>query len=273
VKAPVFNEIILKLSALGDRQIDRGFYELSPALQALRGGLGSAAGGESSRPFDQGGGESKGDRRGREERRLMASAEAAGGTATGQSSQAMSGAFAASLADGGAGRASRETLVRELRDKLVYSARRGVRRLKMSLTPESLGGLDIELRVKGSQVTANIRADTPEAYAALEGEVRTLREELKAEGLELKLTVSYDGAGGAGDGSGFAGGSYYGSDGRRWELAGGYGQGGRADPSGDGADGGVASEDGRAAEISADGMTLTGDNEGSLSGSLLRAVV
>ncbi|MDR1080140.1 MAG: flagellar hook-length control protein FliK [Deltaproteobacteria bacterium] len=258
VKAPVFNEIILKLSMLGDRQMDRGFFELSPALQALRGGLGQAAGGDGRKPFEDGGGDSREGRRGREERRMAAaSASAAGASGAGGSSAAMSGAFAAGLSGGEVGRASRETLVRELREKLVYSARRGVRKLRMSLSPESLGGLDIELRVKGSKVTANIRADTLEAYQALEGEVRTLREELAAEGLELKLTVSYDG-GGAG-----SGGTFHASDGRRYALGG-----GPAPGEGDGSGSGSGAE-----EISGADVVVAVGAGGTSAGSLLQAVV
>ncbi|MDR1040943.1 MAG: flagellar hook-length control protein FliK [Deltaproteobacteria bacterium] len=259
VKAPVFNEIILKLSALGDRQLDRSFYELSPALQALRGGLGAAAGGEGGRPFENGGGDDRGDRRGREEQRVMAAAaSAAGPTAAGGAAAAESGAFAAALSDSDVGRSSRETLVRELRDKLSYSARRGVRRLRMSLSPESLGGLDIELKVKGSKVAANIKADSLEAYRALEAEVRTLREELAAEGLELKLTVSYDGGA-----SGGSEGAFYARDGRRYGMDGGEsswtaeGDGASTDPE----------------EISPADAGAVPEAQGTYAGSLLQAVV
>ncbi|MDR1312420.1 MAG: flagellar hook-length control protein FliK [Deltaproteobacteria bacterium] len=271
VKAPVFNEIILKLSMLGDRQMDRGFYELSPALQALRGGLGQAAGGDGGRPFEDGGGDSKGGRREREERRLMASQAAASrASAAGGASSAMSGAFAAGMEDGAAGAASRETLVRELKEKLVYSARRGVRRLKMSLSPESLGGLDIELKVKGDKVTANIKADSLEAYKALEGEVKTLRDELAAEGLELKLTVSFDGGG---DSS--PGGSFYAKDGSRYDLNGSWS--GRGNGGGDGGDGEGEGEGGGggfgAAGISPPDAAGTPEDQGTYAGSLLQAVV
>ncbi|MDR3152699.1 MAG: flagellar hook-length control protein FliK [Deltaproteobacteria bacterium] len=269
VKAPAFNEIILKLSLLGDRQLDRNFYDLSPALQALRGGLGQAAGGERSRPFEGGGDGGRDERRGREERRLMASAAAAQAASgsPGAASSAQAGAFAAGLPDEQGRLAGRQTAAAELRDKLIYSARRGIRRLRMSLTPESLGGLDIELKVKGSQVTANVKADTLEAYKALETEVRALREELAAEGLELKLTLTY-GGGGEGSGSG----SFWAGDGRRYGLGGETGGDGRDSAEGlsaGDADGGA----GGAAEISAASLAGASGEGGSWAGTLIRAVV
>ncbi|MDR1037199.1 MAG: flagellar hook-length control protein FliK [Deltaproteobacteria bacterium] len=192
----------------------------------------------------------------------MASAQAASGASgAGGASASLSGAFAAGLGDGDVGRSSRETLVRELRDKLVYSARRGVRRLRMSLSPESLGGLDIELRVKGSKVTANIRAESLEAYQALEGEVRTLRDELSAEGLELKLTVSYDGGGQA------SGGSFHAEDGRRYGLDG-RAMAGAVDLAGGGDADGPDPE-----EISSAADGVTPGSQGVYAGSLLQAVV
>ncbi|MDR2613376.1 MAG: flagellar hook-length control protein FliK [Deltaproteobacteria bacterium] len=279
VKAPVFNEILLKLSLLGDRQLDRGFYELSPALQALRGGLGQAAGG-GSRPFENGGGDSREERRGREERRVMANATGnAAEAASRGASAASSGAFAAALDSGSVGLASRETLVRELRDKLVYSARRGVRRLRMNLAPESLGGLDVELRVRGSAVTANIRADTLEAYRALEGEVKALRDELAEAGLELKLTLTF-----AGDGDGREGtdpsGAFYAGDGSRHELGGrGWHGPGRGGARGEGAgelrgEGAPGDADGAGPEdISPPGAVKPPETQGVYAGSLLQAVV
>ncbi|MDR2351654.1 MAG: flagellar hook-length control protein FliK [Deltaproteobacteria bacterium] len=185
VKAPVFNEIVLKLSLLGDRELDRNFFELSPALQALRGGLSGAEtfgqNGQNSGSFNQ-------DKREREERRMYAQV-----TPTSQSSGSLSGAFASSLYDSVGSYTTSETLVRQLREKLVYSVRNGIRRLKMDLDPESLGRLNVELKVKGNVVTANILAESLEAYQALEKEVSNLCASLSEEGLELKLTLSYEG--------------------------------------------------------------------------------
>jgi hypothetical protein len=63
----------------------------------------------------------------------------------------------------------------------------------MDLDPESLGRLDVELKVKGEKLTAHIRAETLEAYEALEKEISSLKESLGQAGLELALTLSFDG--------------------------------------------------------------------------------
>jgi hypothetical protein len=190
-KAPVFNEILMKLSLLGDQRLDRDFFELSPALQALRGGLSGMRNDVSSGgDFNQDGGKGGEDRRERESRRMTAAGGAGGGPGT------LSGAFAGSLYDGVAGYSGQESLARQLSQRIAYGARNGVRRLKMSLAPESLGELSIELKVSGNKITANIQAESLEAYRALEGEVMALRESLAAEGLELSLTLGFAGEGG-----------------------------------------------------------------------------
>ena len=128
----------------------------------------------------------------------------------GAGSSATAGAFAGSVYDEVAGYSAGDTLARQLSQKLVYSARRGVRRLKMNLTPESLGQLTVELKVTGNKLTASIRADSLEAYQALEKEVMALRDTLSAEGIELKLTLTYAGA----DDSG----KYFAEDGSEYQL-------------------------------------------------------
>jgi hypothetical protein len=189
VKAPVLNDILLKLSLLGDRELDKNFFELSPALQALKGGVSgiradSQGGGDSNNPS----GHNSEERKEREERRLMNAQ-----VSDSSSSKAVSGAFTSSLYDEVASYSSTDTLAKQIKDKLIYSARRGIRRLKMNLSPEELGELSIELKVVGNKLTANIQADSMEAYKALEKEVMALRESLSAEGIELKLTLGYAG--------------------------------------------------------------------------------
>jgi hypothetical protein len=189
VKAPVFNEILMKLSLMGDRELDKNFFELSPALQALRGGVsGMRADAQAGGDFNKQSGHNSEDRKEREERRLMNAAISEGST-----SKVLSGAFSSSLYDEVSSYSSSDTIARQIRDKLIYSARRGIRRLKMNLSPEELGSLSIELKVVGNQMTANIQADSLEAYQALEKEVMALKDSLSAEGIELKLTLGYSG--------------------------------------------------------------------------------
>jgi hypothetical protein len=213
VKAPVFNEIILKLSLLGDREIDKSFLDLSPALQALRGGLSYRGEGASAGGFSGGGGNSQGgsqngsEKKDREERRFLMESQYNANRDNGAvNGSAMGTSLAGSLYEEVSGYSTGE-FGKRLRDKLVYSAKNGIRKLKMSLTPESLGSVDIELKVKGKDLTANIKADSLEAYRALEKEVMTLKRALAEEGLELKLTLSYEGDG-----------SFYGKDGDKVPL-------------------------------------------------------
>jgi hypothetical protein len=205
VKAPVFNEILLKLSLLGDRELDRNFYDLSPALQALRGGLSGIRGDASSTgDFNSAGRDGHEDRREREERRLMNSSYGQNGSTT------VAGAFAGSVYDDVASYSSQDSLARQLSQKLLYSSRRGIRRLKMNLSTESLGQLSVELKVSGNKLTANIMAESLEAYKALEKEVMALRDSLGAEGIELKLTLSYSGSGDSG--------KFFAGDGKEYSL-------------------------------------------------------
>lgn len=188
VKTPVFDEILTKIQMLGDREIDDSFIKLSPALQALRGGLtgqaqNAAFGGQSGHQQGQGG-----PRDGREEkeqyRHLMNAS--LNGAETSQ-------AAAVEATETMQGYGGQESLARQISQKMIYSHRRGLNRLKMKLAPENLGRLDIELRVKDDQLVAHIRADSREAYQALASEIESLKEALAKGGLEIAgLTVAFD---------------------------------------------------------------------------------
>ncbi|MDR1577980.1 MAG: flagellar hook-length control protein FliK [Deltaproteobacteria bacterium] len=183
-KAPVFNEIILKLSSLGDRELADNFAELSPALQALRGGVsGARSGGEGL------GGQNQQRGQDQAKERLALS-----GVNSPTLNQGLEGTgFSQSLAADLAGYGARESLGKQLEQKLIYSVRQGAHRLKMDLDPENLGRLDVELKVKNDKLTAHIRAETVEAYEALEKEISSLKASLMESGLEMTLTLSFDG--------------------------------------------------------------------------------
>jgi flagellar hook-length control protein FliK len=187
VKEPLFNEIVLKMTLLGDRSLSQDFAELSPALQALRGGV-AVWRETTSENFDRGGG---GQRQSRErEERLMAQ--------SGLKSQTLSwgldkSLFGSALSQEAASGYAGETLAKQISQKLIYSARRGVHRLRMNLDPEALGHLDVELKVSGDKLTANIKAQSLAAYEALEKEMSSLKDSLAQAGLELEMTLSYDG--------------------------------------------------------------------------------
>jgi hypothetical protein len=184
-KTTVFNEIIMKLAALGDREINDDFRELSSALQALRGGI-TGLKNSDGQNFS---GQNNQNNCEQEKQRLYMSE-----VRTPLVSMGLDGSgFTQSLAAEWGGCGGRESLARQLESKLLYSARHGVHRLKMDLDPESLGRLDVELKVKNDKLTAHIRAENPEAYEALEKEISTLKAFLKEAGLEMNLTLSFDG--------------------------------------------------------------------------------
>ncbi|MDR1394935.1 MAG: flagellar hook-length control protein FliK, partial [Deltaproteobacteria bacterium] len=56
-----------------------------------------------------------------------------------------------------------------------------------------LGRLDVELKVVKDKMTAHIRAESAETFEALEKEIASLKASLKEAGLEMNLTLSYDG--------------------------------------------------------------------------------
>ncbi|MDR1922099.1 MAG: flagellar hook-length control protein FliK [Candidatus Adiutrix sp.] len=185
VKTPVFDEIMIKMQALGDRQIDDDFMELSPALQALKGGIAglkndnAGLGGQAD--GRQGGREA--DQEAREHFRQALQAQNSETTP----------AAAMETAETVQGYGGQESLARQIGRKMIYSCRRGVHRLRMNLNPESMGRLDIELTVKGDQLAAHIRAENREAYEALTAEAEALKEALWAGGIEISdLTISFD---------------------------------------------------------------------------------
>ncbi|MDR2443555.1 MAG: flagellar hook-length control protein FliK [Deltaproteobacteria bacterium] len=183
VKAPVFNEIVIKLASLGDRELTGDFSKLSPALQALRGGI-SGLRESGAQSYSGSGRDSREDR------------ERALNTYYGSTSESTvrgDGLVKGALFSEALSYTSGETLAKQIEQKLVYSARRGVHRLRMSLAPESLGELDIELKVDNDKLTAHIKADTLEAYEALEKEIKSLKKSLAEAGLQLAMTISYDG--------------------------------------------------------------------------------
>lgn len=187
VKTPVFDEILTKIQMLGDREVDGNFVKLSPALQALRGGLSGMAqqnafGGQNGQ---NGQGAHKDGREDQEQYRQVLNT-ALGGSETSQ-------AAAVETAETVQGYGGQESLARQISQKMVYSHRRGINRLKMKLNPENMGRLDIELRVKDDQLVAHIRAESREAYQALASEIESLKEALAEGGLTISnLTVAFD---------------------------------------------------------------------------------
>ncbi len=234
-KTPVFNEILTKIQALGDQELDGEFTKLSPALQALRGGI-SAENAESSidnadpdgqserkgeqnpynqssqtgrdgqersgqehsgqrhsgqqysgqeRPDQQNSGQER-EHEAREQYRQAAQAVLTGADVTASSLQTSE--TAQSYGYGG-----QDSVARQISQKILYSHNRGLHRLRMKLNPETLGGLDIELKVKDGELTAHIKAESRETYMALADEVDALKEALAEGGVKLSnMTLAFD---------------------------------------------------------------------------------
>jgi hypothetical protein len=178
-RPPVFNEILIKLEALGDHDIDDDFLNLSPALQALRGGI------SGSEDFSQFlGGRNRDQRENQERYREVVQA-----MATGQDGPA--GATVMAAAEGYGGRS--ETLTRQIAQKIALGRRRGLSRLKMNLNPAELGRLDIDLTVKDGALTAKLRAANREAYRALAGQIEDLKRALAESGVSVAgLSLSHE---------------------------------------------------------------------------------
>ena len=188
VKMPVFDETLVKLQALGDREIDDDFMRLSPALQALRGGVSGASqnaafGGQSGHGGQHG---QNGQHDGREPKEQFRQAMYA---ANSESTPAAAAETVETVQSYG----GQETLARQISQKIAYSHRRGIHRLKMNLNPVDMGRLDIELKVSGDQLVAHIRAENRETYEALAGEIESLKAALAESGLEISnLTLAFD---------------------------------------------------------------------------------
>ena len=179
-RGPVFNEILVKLKAMGDAEIDDDFLNLSPALQALRGGISGAD--------DFADGQFQGQQ-GRERENQERYRQAVNAAATGQDGPA----GAAFMAEAGGYGGRSEPLARQIAQKIVLSRRRGLNRLKMKLNPAELGRLDIELAVKDGALTARIRAESRSAYEALGEHVAELKKALAEGGVKLAgLTLAHD---------------------------------------------------------------------------------
>lgn len=188
-KTPVFDETLLKLQALGDHEIDDNFIELSPALQALRGGISGASQNESfGGQGGQGGkhGGQSGHHNGRESKEQFRQAVYAQNIEGDQTTVARTAEPVQSY--GG-----QDSLARQISQKMAYSHRRGIHRLKMKLNPGEMGQLDIELKVSGGQLVAHIRAENRSTYDSLAEDMESLKTALADSGLEIShLTLAFD---------------------------------------------------------------------------------
>jgi flagellar hook-length control protein FliK len=185
-KTPVFDEILTKIQALGDQEIDGEFAKLSPALQALRGGI-SGENAESSLGGQMGQNGQNGqqhEQQSKEQYRQAMQAMQTGADVTAAGKEV-------SVTVQGYG--GQESFARQISQKILYSHNKGIHRLRMKLNPERMGGLDIELKVKNGELTAHIKAESREAYEALAADIDSLKESLAEGGVKLgNMTLAFD---------------------------------------------------------------------------------
>ncbi|WP_243438790.1 flagellar hook-length control protein FliK [Fundidesulfovibrio soli] len=126
----------------------------------------------------------------------------------GQPGQVAAGAAQARTADPQAARAQASQLLEQVEAGVFRNMGQGVKQLTLELTPEGLGKLNVVLTVKGKEVQAMIKADTPEAEKMLSENLGQLKKSLEDQGLSVaKLEVQHKAAQDAGLGQQWAGGS------------------------------------------------------------------
>jgi flagellar hook-length control protein FliK len=81
-------------------------------------------------------------------------------------------------------------ILRQVENGMLQNLGQGTHRLTLSLTPESLGAINVMLTVKDKDVQAVIKAETPEAAKILSEQLSRVREQLEQQGLKVsKLEV------------------------------------------------------------------------------------
>ncbi len=75
--------------------------------------------------------------------------------------------------------------IERLADAMRVASRGGVKNLTMQLTPDELGKVMLRVEAKDGKVSAYLRVEKPEAAAQLANNLHQLRENLKAQGIEL----------------------------------------------------------------------------------------
>jgi flagellar hook-length control protein FliK len=89
-----------------------------------------------------------------------------------------------------AARSQAVPFLEQVQSGILKNMGQGVSQLTLELTPESLGKLNVMLTVKGKDVQAVIKADSPEAEKALTDNLHQIKQSLENEGLTVsKLEV------------------------------------------------------------------------------------
>ena len=98
----------------------------------------------------------------------------------------------------------KDNILSQVGDRLVQTARNGGGTIRMTLHPQSLGRLEVELRMQDGVMKAAIVAEDPAVRDVLMGQQHELRQSLEAQGLKLQefsVSVRQDNGHPAGDGA------------------------------------------------------------------------
>jgi flagellar hook-length control protein FliK len=76
-------------------------------------------------------------------------------------------------------------IVNQVQSAIVNNLGQGTQQLTLSLTPESLGTLNVVLTVKGKEVQALIKADTPDATKVISENLSQIKQSLESQGLTV----------------------------------------------------------------------------------------
>jgi len=134
----------------------------------------------------------------RSEGASQASPDAGAASAQGASAHLFSQAQKlAQTADGHIGTTQSSQLLDQVESGILKHLGQGTKQLSLELSPEDLGKLNVILTVKGKEVQAVIRADSPEAEKVLAENMSQLKQALENQGLtvsklEVRTSLSQD---------------------------------------------------------------------------------
>ncbi|GFK93057.1 hypothetical protein NNJEOMEG_00886 [Fundidesulfovibrio magnetotacticus] len=96
-----------------------------------------------------------------------------------------------------AGRTQASQVMSQVESGILRNLGQGVRQLSLELTPDSLGRLNVMLTVKGKEVQAVIKAESPQAEKVLAENLQQIKQNLENQGLtvsklEVRMGLSQD---------------------------------------------------------------------------------
>ena len=96
-------------------------------------------------------------------------------------------------------------VMRQVEDAFIKTLNNGVKQLTVQLTPENLGKLTVALQVHGKEVSATIRAESPEAARIIHEQLDIIKTALEDQGLKVDKLEVQTGLAGNQDGNNWLG--------------------------------------------------------------------